>query len=147
MAEKKIGTRYFKAGDALATDAIRLQVRLIKLLGPAAKDLTAIFASLSDAATQEQITAADAAGVKALVEIFADVHPDAVVELIEDILKLGMISYDGKGQFDPIEFDQEFSGANGRELFPVLFFILMETLGDFFSGVLAIGRPVIKSRG
>lgn len=147
MAERKIGSRWFKAGDALATDSIRLQVRLVKLIGPAADDLRVIFASLSEAATPEQIAAADAAGIKALVQMFADIDPEDVISLIEDILKLGMISYTGKGDFDPIEFDQEFSGANGKDLFPVLFFILMETIGDFFSGLLANGRQAIRARG
>lgn len=146
MAERKIGERYFKAGNALATDSLRLQVRLVKLLGPAVQNLMVVFTSLSEGATAEQIMDADAAGIKAIVEIFADIQPDVLVDLINDILNLGMISYEGKGAYDAIVLDQEFSGANGRDLFPVLIFILKETIGDFFSGLLASGRPANKAR-
>jgi hypothetical protein len=146
MADKKIGNRYFRAGDALATDAIRLQVRLMKFIGPALDKLPAIFAGRAEGATEEAKTASNTAAIKAIAGIFADADPDAVVKLVEDICGMAKISYDGKGAWDDIVVDQEFSGQNSRDLIPVVLFVLQETLGDFFSGALASGNLVTKAR-
>lgn len=153
MSEKKIGTRYFRAGDVLATDAIKLQIRLMKFIGPALDKLPAVFAAraASDPKTgtpsevsPEVREKADEAAIQAIAGIFEKADPDAVVELIEDILRLAKISYDGKGAWDEIVLDQEFSGANAKDMFPAVLFILQETLGDFFPGALASGSHAMK---
>jgi hypothetical protein len=156
VAEKKIGTRWFKAGDVLATDALRLQVRMVKLLGPAADSLHEIFAPImlrshgtapADSPLLSALeVASDAASIKALGQIVAHLDADDVVTLFQDILNLGLIAYDAKGPFEKIDLDQEFSGSNARDLFPVILFVLKETLGDFFSGVLASGRPTSPAK-
>lgn len=140
MSEKKIGDRFFKAGDALATRAIKLQVRLVKLLGPAIDNLAVIFGAGSEAES-------DAAAIKAIGDIAERIDPDDMVDLIQDIFEFGMISYTGKGDWSPIDIDLEFSGANAKDLFPALVFVLAETLGDFFSGFRANGRPASRAKG
>jgi hypothetical protein len=147
MADKKIGNRYFRSGEALATDAIKLQVRLMKFIGPALESLPVIFAARQAGATDEQRQQSDAAAIRAIAAIFANADPEQVVSLIEDICGMGKISYDGKGAWDDIVVDQEFSGQQSRDLIPVVVFILQETLGDFFSGALASGSQAIKARG
>lgn len=147
MADKKIGDRYFRAGDALATDAIRLQVRLMKFIGPALESLPAVFAARAADATDQQKKESDAAAIKAISGIFATADPDQVVSLIEDICGMAKISYDGKGAWDDIVVDQEFSGQNSHDLIPVVIFVLKETLGDFFSGALASGSQAVRARG
>ena len=146
MSEKKINGRFFKAGEALATDSIRIQIRLMKLVGPALEKIPVLFAARAAGASEAQKVEANNAAIGAISTIFADASPDAVVALIEDVLKLGMISYDGKGAWDEIDLDQEFSGANQKDLIPALVFILQETLGDFFSGALASGNQAMKAR-
>jgi hypothetical protein len=147
MADKKICDRWFKAGDALATDAIRLQVRLLKLVGPALDKLPAVFAARAPDATDEQKASANAAAIQAIVGIFAGVDPDQVVTLVEDICGMGAIAYDPKGSWDDIIVDQEFSGARAKDLIPAVAFILQETVGEFFPGALASGNQAIKARG
>lgn len=147
MSDKKIGDRFFRAGDALATDAIKLQIRLMKLIGPALEVIPAVFAARSPGASEDDRKAADVSAIKALASIFASADPDGVAALIEDILAMGKISYDGKGAWDDIILDQEFSGHQMRDLIPVVLFILQETLGDFFSGALASGSQAVRARG
>lgn len=146
MSEKKIGTRYFKAGDALATDSIRIQIKLMKLIGPALDKIPLIFSARAPGSTEAQKNEANNAAIGAIAGIFGEANPDAVVALIEDVLNLGMISLDGKGAWDEIILDQEFSGSNQKDLIPALVFILQETLGDFFSGALASGNQAMKAR-
>jgi hypothetical protein len=146
MSEKKIGTRFFKAGDVLATDAIKLQIRLMKIVGPALETLPAVFAGRAAGATAEEQRASDTAAIKAISSIFDKADPDAMIALIEEVLGLGMISMDGKGHYDAIVLDQEFSGSNAKDLIPVIIFILQETLGDFFTGVLASGSQKTMAR-
>lgn len=147
MADKKIGDRYFRAGEALATDAIKLQIRLMKLIGPALEVIPALFAARGPGASEDDRKAADVSAIKALASIFASADPDGVAALIEDILAMGKISYDGKGAWDDIILDQEFSGHNMKDLIPAVLFILQETLGDFFSGALASGSQAVRARG
>jgi hypothetical protein len=146
MAEKKIGSRYFRAGEALATDAIKLQIRLMKIIGPALDKLPAVFAGRAAGASAEAQDASNAAAIQAISGIFEKADPDAFVVLLEDILALGKISYTGKGEWDDIVLDQEFSGANAKDLIPVALFILQETLGDFFTGLQASGALAKTAR-
>lgn len=146
MAERKIGSRYFQAGNALATDALKLQFRLTKLIGPALERLPEIFAGRTKDATPEMGAKSNAAAIQAISSIFEKADPDGVVELIEDILNLATISYTGKGEWDNIVLDQEFSGPNAKDLFPVLVFVLQETLGDFFTGLPVSGALAKTAR-
>lgn len=146
MAEKKIGDRVFKAGDVLATDAIRLQIRLMKLVGPALERLPAVFAGRAKGATAEAQAASDRAAIEAIAGIFEKADHDQVIELMQDICGLAMVSSDGGRSYNPIELDHEFSGANMKLMLPALAFILKETLGDFFSDALASGGLALKTK-
>lgn len=146
MAEKKVGNRFFKAGDVLATDAIKLQIRLMKLIGPALDKLPSVFAGRAVGASEEAQGASNAAAIQAITGIFERADPDAMVELLEDILALGKISYTGKGEWDDIILDQEFSGPQAKDLIPAVLFILQETLGDFFTGLRESGALDKKAR-
>lgn len=146
MAEKKIADRVFKAGDVLATDAIKLQIRLMKLIGPALDKLPAVFAGRAKDAAPEARAAADNAAIMAIAGIFDKADPDAVIDLIKDIFALAMVSADGGKSYNPIDVDHEFSGSMMKHMFPALIFVLQETLGDFFSGALASGSLGMTGR-
>jgi hypothetical protein len=139
MAEKVIGDRTFKAGHVLATDAIKLQIRLVKLIGPALETLPAVFAGRSEGASPDDQEKANAAAIRAIAGIFEKADPDAVVDLMKDICRNAMVSPDKGAHYEEIAFDSEFSGPGSKSLFPAIVFILQETLGDFFSGALASG--------
>jgi hypothetical protein len=146
MAEKVIGDRTFQAGTALATDAIRLQIRLMKLIGPALEKLPAVFAGRAAGASPAEMEKANQAAIGAIASMFEKADPDEVVSLAKEICKMGMVS-GNKGQgYDEIAFDHEFSGPGAKNMFPALIFILQETLGDFFSGALASGSQALKGR-
>ena len=146
MGERKIGDRVFKAGDVLATDAIKLQIRLMKLIGPALENLPSIFAGKAQGASAEAQAKADQSAIAAIAGIFEKADPDAVVELVQDICALAMVSSDSGRSYNPIEFDHEFSGANMRHMIPAVLFILQETLGDFFTGALASGSRAMTGK-
>lgn len=139
MAEKVIGDRTFKVGMVLATDAIKLQIRLVKLIGPALETLPAVFAGRAEGASQADQEKANGAAIRAIAGIFDKADPDAVVDLMKDIAKLAMVSSNKGQSYEEISFDHEFSGAGAKNLLPAVLFILQETLGDFFSGALASG--------
>lgn len=145
MAEKKIGNRYYRAGNALATDALKLQFKLLALIGPAVDKLPAIFAGRDPKATVEQKAASDAAALQAIMAMFQQSGEDEWVAFIERTLTLGKIAHDPKGNWDDIILDVEFVGDNAKDLFPVVAFILREVLGDFISGALASGFQAQKA--
>lgn len=139
MAEKVLGDRTFKAGAVLATDAIKLQIRLVKLIGPALETLPDVFAGRAAGASPEDQEKANAAAIRAIAGIFDKADPDAVVDLMKDIFALAMVSPNKGQSYEEIVFDHEFAGAGAKNLFPAMVFVLQEVLGDFFSGALASG--------
>ena len=80
MAEKKIGGRTFRVSAVLATEAIKLQVRLMKVIGGAVDRLPVILAGMGKKGetNPEAKAASDAAAVAALADIFNKANPDEV---------------------------------------------------------------------
>lgn len=139
MAEKKIGGRTFRVGHVLATDAIKLQVRLLKIIGGGVDRLPVILAGMGDKgkADPEAKAASDAAAVAALADIFSKADPDGVTRLISDILSMAQLN-NPSGAWEEVNIDQDFT-QHKRDLFPVAAFVLQEVLGDFFAGALGSG--------
>lgn len=140
MAEKKIGGRTFRVGMVLATDAIKLQVRLMKIIGGAVDRLPTILAGMGKKGevNPEAKAASDTAAVAALADIFSKANPDEVAKLISDIVSIAQINTPS-GSWENVDMDQEFTGQHMKDLFPVVAFVLQEVLGDFFGGALASG--------
>lgn len=134
MAEKKIGGKEYKVEPLLATEAIRLQARLLKVVGPALDKLPAIFGNR----TKGDAAASNAAAISAFTEIFAKANPDEIAGLVKDICETAMVKRPS-GAYDPVEFDVEFRGKLG-DIIPVAVFVLQEQFGDFFSAALASGN-------
>ena len=138
MAEKKIGSRTFQVGHVLATDAVRLQARLLRIIGGGVDRLPTIMRGVGKDVTPELKEAANAASVAALTDIFAKCDPDEVTRLISDIVSLATIKQPS-GSWGKVDLDQDFTEHKG-DLFPVIVFVLKEVLGDFFSGLPAAGN-------
>jgi hypothetical protein len=140
MAEKKIGGRTFRVGTVLATDAVRLQVRLMKIIGGAVDRLPVILAGMGKkgAENPEAKSASDAAAVAALADIFTKADADEVATLVSDIIGMAQISTKA-GAWETANLDQDFSGPQMKDLFPAVSFVLKEVLSDFFGGALASG--------
>lgn len=139
MAEKKINGRVFRVQDVLATEAIRLQVSLLKVIGGGVDRLPTIMAGMGKKGKEdpEAKAASDAALVGALADIFSKCDPDGVVELISRIGGYADIQ-SKSGQWGKVDVDQDFTDHK-KDLFPLLAFVLKEVLGDFFSDVPGAG--------
>lgn len=141
MAEKKINGRLFRVKDVLATEAIRLQVSLLKVIGGGVDRLPTIMAGMGTKGKEdpEAKAASDAALVGALADIFSKCDPDGVVELIARIAAYAEIQ-SKSGQWGTVDVDQDFTDrSHKKDLFPLLAFVLKEVLGDFFSDVPGAG--------
>lgn len=140
MAEKKIGGREFRVGHVLATDAIKLQVRLLKIVGGGVDRLPVILAGMGKKGEvdPEAKAASDAAAIAALGDIFAKSNADEVARLLSDILAMSQLK-DPSGTWSNVDIDQCFTDSYRKDLFSVALFVLQEVLGDFFGGALASG--------
>lgn len=139
MAEKKIGGRTFRVGNVLATDAIRLQVRLLKIVGGGVDRLPVILAGMGDKgkANPELKAASDAAAVAALADIVSKADADEVTQLIGDIAGMAQLQTKSSA-WETVDVDQDFT-EHKRDLFPLLVWVLKEVLGDFFDAAQANG--------
>lgn len=144
MAEKKIGESTYKVEPMLATQAMLLQARLARVLGPAASKLPAILAARSADATELAKAQAQAEAVSAITEIFARCPPEEIAGLVKDIAELAMVQR--PSGYEPVDFDLDFTGRLGN-IIPVVVFVLSVQFGDFFSGALANGRQQAGKKG
>ncbi|WP_136625138.1 phage tail assembly chaperone [Aureimonas flava] len=135
MAEKKFGNRLFKVDQPLATQAIVMQGRLLRLIGPASDKLPALFDPANRKGPADQTAALRIMGV--LVEVFGHTEPEATAALLGDIVKMAQVK-GANGRYEQADIDTEFSSDPG-ELYAVVAWILRETLGPFFSGLVANG--------
>lgn len=153
MAETKIGGRTFRVGTVLATDAIKLQVRLLKIVGGGVERLPIILAGMKRTKTEmdengnpvvkelpvdpEAKAKSDAAAVAALSDILSKADPEGVTQLLTNIVAMAQIQGDSK-TWGTVDIDQDFTDHK-KDLFKVVFFVLKEVLGDFFDGVPGAG--------
>lgn len=139
MAEKKINGRTFRVGTVLATDAIKLQVRLLKIVGGGVERLPLILAGMGKKGEEnpEAKAKSDAAAVAALSDILSKADPDGVTDLLSDIVAMAQLQTDSRS-WEPVDIDQDFTDHK-KDLFHVVFFVLKEVLGDFFDGVPGAG--------
>ena len=142
MADKKIGGNYYRVQPILATEALRLQVRLLNIAGPAVKALPAVLAARKDATN---VAGAEQAGLEAIAAVFTTADPDRVQQFITDVCEKAEISEDGKS-YDALIFDHHMSDDQ-KSIIPLTLFVLKELLGDFFTEALAAGNLAIPKQG
>lgn len=141
MAERKFSGRTIKVGVVLATPAVTLQMRLMKVVGAGVERLPVILSGRGEEATEEQKTVSNAAAVAAFTDIFSNADPEEMVDMIQFILSFGSIERPS-GETSRLDMDGDFSSENACDLYPVVIFILQAVLKDFFTGLLASGKVV-----
>lgn len=143
MAEKKINNRTFRTEPMLATEAILLQARLFKALGPAVGHFSEIMRGYGDDKTEEQKAQSNVAAVAAIASVFAQGSPQEIAGLVKDLIETVQIKRDS-GDYYPCDFDGDFTGRQ-KDIMPVVFFALREQFGDFFVGLPGLGNLGKKS--
>lgn len=145
MAEKKLSDgAVFRVEPMLATQAIILQARLLKLVGTAVDRIPVIMAGYGkakktddkplSAADLTAVQASNAAAISAIADIFAKAQPEEVADIIATLCSSGTIKVKGSNSYDPVDFDAHFTDRQ-KDVFPVVLFVLRETFGDFFTGL------------
>lgn len=145
MAEKKIGDRTFKVEPMLATDAVRLQARLLKVLGGGIDRLPEIMAGAGKDASPEAKAKSNAAAVAAFADIFANGDPDLMTKLVQEIVETAMVKRPS-GEYSLVDMDGDFTGRLD-EMFELAVFVLREQFGAFFTGRLASGARARMEKG
>ena len=149
MAEKKINGKTFRVSHVLARDAIKLQVRLLKVIGGGVDRLPTIMAGMGKKGKDdpEAKAASDAALVAALADIFSKCDPDGVVDLLDNIAAFAQVNT-SSGAWNAVDIDQDFTSSK-KDLYPFIGWVLKEVLGDFFSGVPGAGdlRKAVGLKG
>lgn len=146
MPDKKIGARWFRMGQILATEAIKMQVRLMGFAGPALDKLPDIFAGRIEGASPEALNRANAQAMLAVGDILSRADPDAVASFLQDVCEMAMISDDGK-TYENVVFDHHMSGPDMKDILPLTIWVIREALGDFFTGLPENLNPASKTRG
>lgn len=138
MAEKKIKGKTYKIGEVLATDAIRLQAKLLKVVGTGVERLPTIFAGYGKDKSPEAKEKSNGAAVAAFTDIFVKGDPDEMTNLVKQIVEMAQVKRDS-GVYEDVDMDGDFTG-NLSGMMELVVFVLKETYGDFFRGVLANGN-------
>lgn len=136
MAEKKINGQTYKVDPLLATEAILLQARLLKVVGPAVDRLPEVLSAAAGGDETEKARA-NATAISAFMDIFQRADPREIVGLVKDVVEIAMVM-PPSGQYRKVDLDGDFTG-NLSAMAQVAVFVLQEQFRDFFSGVLANG--------
>lgn len=132
MSEKKIGNRTFKVDKLLATQALLLQARVFKILGPGIAKMSEILRNRDDHSGM------NAAALAALADVLAATEPEALTVLLKDLVQIAKIKRPS-GSYDPCDLDGDFT-EYPQDIYPVVLFVLREQLGDFFTALPVIGN-------
>jgi hypothetical protein len=145
ISERRFGKRTFRMEPMLATKALIMQARLFRLAGPALERLPEILVGIGVGKSEEERTVANAAAVQAFVSVFEHTSPEALAEMISELVELTEVKRPS-GSWEKVDLDGEFTGEQG-DLIPLVVWVAQEQFGDFFSGLLAIGSRGSQGRG
>jgi hypothetical protein len=137
MAEKKINGRDFSCEPMRATEAMLLQARLLKLVGPALDRLGDVMKGHGEDKSEADKAASNNAAISALVGIFNNSNPVDVANLIRDVVQLAKIR-SPSGSIDHVDMDSDMTG-NLKDIIPLVVFVLREQFGYFFGGMPGLG--------
>lgn len=140
MAEKKIGDNTYRVDPLLATKALLLQARVMRVVGPALSKFGEVMQGVGPKKTEEEKAKGNAAAIEAFASIFAQSRPEELAELIKDLCQVARIRRPS-GVYDPVDFDGDMSDKQ-RDIIPLAVFVLREQFGDFFSGLPGLGSLV-----
>ena len=144
MAERKINGRDYQVGAVLATDAVLLQARLMKVIGAGVERLPDILKGAGSNASDADKEKSRAAAVAAFTDIFANGDPQEMVNLVRDVVQIATVKRGNSTNYEQVDMDLDFSSKSGDpgSLYPVAVFVLQEVLGDFFTGLRVSGNQV-----
>lgn len=138
MAEKTLGDgSLLRVESVLATQAIVLQARLMKIVGAAVDRLPVIMSGRGDVDPAKK-TASDAAALAALADIVNKADPVEVAAIIAEVIGYCSIKPKGQTGWQKADLDGHFSDRKA-DIFPTVIFALREIFGDFFSAFPATG--------
>lgn len=145
MAERKIAGMEIKVDAPLATDALRLQARLTRMLEAADAKLEDLILGFSGAGnTPEERAKGIAAAISTIGRIFRTLSPDEYASLVGDIIGMAQIRRPS-GQYDQADLDGDFS-QNLKAIPEVVVFVIDVVLRDFFTGLLGSGNRLRKAK-
>lgn len=139
--EKRINGETYRYVPILASESLRLRIKLLKLLGTALERLPEILKGSSPNATEKDIQTMNEGMVKALGDIFANIDPDSGTELIRQIVEIAQIKR--PSGYDQVQMDLDFTDRPD-DLLPVVGFVLKEVFGNFFQGVQGPGLQNLR---
>lgn len=145
MAEKKIAGMTIKVDRPLATQALKLQARLVRAAGALVDKFPALVASRKQSLSPEETAKIEAEALAAIVDIFNRLSPDEYADLVGEIVGIAQIQRPS-GAYDHMDLDGDFS-LNLGAIIPVALFVLQETFGDFFAAATASGTRSMKAKG
>jgi Phage tail assembly chaperone protein, TAC len=138
MAEKRINGREYRVEPMLATRALILQAKLVRVAGPLVSRLGDILQGHGTDSTEEQKARSNMAAVAAFSAIFAEIDPIDFAEIIKEIVETAQIKRPtGYGKVD---MDGDLTG-HSADIIPLCVFVLREQYGDFFTGLAEVGVP------
>lgn len=135
MAEKKIHGSVYQVGTMLALDALKLKVKLLKVLGGAIDRLPMILAGAGKDKDKAAKDASNAAAVAAFADIFVHGDPDEMIALVKEIAEMAQVKRPS-GAWEQVDVEL-FQSDDLSELFEIVVFVLREVFGPFFSEILA----------
>lgn len=130
MAEKKIGSRTFRADKLPATQATSLMFRLGKVVGPALGSLAGA-SSIKDLAALAGDESQNTKVLTLVGDLFGNLDPVVAQNLLVELCELAKVQAPG-GNYENVIFDATFD-TSVADAFKVAAFVVQVNFGDFFA--------------
>lgn len=137
MALKKINGTTYKVEPLMATKALLLQGRILKLAGAAIERLPAIFGGIDAKASDEAKAASNAASIQAFSDLFMKNDTAEIVALLADLCSVAMIERPSK-DWSTVDFDGDMTDRPA-DVMELALFVAQEQFTSFFGASLANG--------
>ena len=125
MSEMSLDGLTYKVKPVLATNAMKIQVRLMKMVGNAADELMEL---------QNEKDGVEVKLGAALIKCFGNADPNEFVSLANAILENVQVMQPS-GEYRSVDINADFTGKMSV-LYKVIFFAIKDMFGDFFGGSL-----------
>ncbi|MCD1264544.1 hypothetical protein GR158_12350 [Shinella sp. AETb1-6] len=144
MAERKIRNMEIRVDRPLASEALRLQARLMRAAGGVADQLPDLIGAIRSAQSEEAKQAVGVKFIGVLTGVFEGLEPHEFAHLVGDIVGLAKLKRPS-GHYETMDLDGDLSEDFGA-IIPVVAFVLKEVFGDFFSAAPGSGSRGVAGR-
>lgn len=136
MPDKKIGEKYFRAAKMKVREAVRLQMRLARLLGPSFAEFADIIKMEAGSQIDEDVR--DRRVMEVIGSFFASTDTEEAESILFNLCELAQVRVNDTNSYENVIPDMHLGDA--LNVYQLAMFVVGEQFGSFMA---AVSRPTV----